>query len=79
MNLPLYSPQDDPGPNFAELVRRAGLMPPLPDGAVDTLRNGPGGLSITHGTTCVAVRYADAIQAQGDNRAAHAHRMRMCG
>ena len=69
MNLPLYSPQDDPGPNFAELVRRAGLMPPLPDGAVDTLRNGPGGLSITHGTTCVAVRYADGVVMAGDRRA----------
>ena len=63
MNLPLYSPQDDPGPNFAELVRRAGLLPPVPDTAVD------GRLAITHGTTCVAVRYADGVVMAGDRRA----------
>jgi proteasome beta subunit len=67
VNLPLFSPQDDPGPNFAELVRRAGLVPPIPNGAVDAL--GPGGLGVTHGTTCVAVRYADGVVMAGDRRA----------
>jgi proteasome beta subunit len=59
----MYSTHDDPGPNFAELVRRAGLVPPVPDGAVDAR------LAITHGTTCVAVRYADGVVMAGDRRA----------
>lgn len=69
MNLPLYSPQDDPGPNFAELVRRVGLVPPLPDGAVDALAASGHGLAVTHGTTCVAVRYVDGVVLAGDRRA----------
>ncbi len=69
MNLPLYSPQDDPGPDFAALVRRAGLVPPVPDGLAGALGHGPGGLTITHGTTCVAVRYADGVVMAGDRRA----------
>jgi len=74
VNLPLYSPQDDPGPNFAELVRRAGLVPPLPDptgtalGTGTAFGTGPG-LAVTHGTTCVAVRYADGVVMAGDRRA----------
>ncbi len=80
MNLPLFSPQDDPGPNFAELVRRAGLVPPLPDptgtaaatgatlGGAPGIGHGPG-LTVTHGTTCVAVRYADGVVMAGDRRA----------
>jgi proteasome beta subunit len=63
VNLPLYSPQDDPGPNFAELVRRSGLNPPVPTGAVG------GDLAVTHGTTCVAVRFADGVVMAGDRRA----------
>jgi len=74
VNLPLFSPQDDPGPDFAALVRRSGLIPPLPDGAVDALAGhstgaGHGGLAITHGTTCVAVRYSDGVVMAGDRRA----------
>jgi proteasome beta subunit len=63
VNLPLFSTNDDPGPNFAELVRRAGLVPPVPDAAVDAR------LAVTHGTTCVAVRYADGVVMAGDRRA----------
>ncbi len=63
MNLPIYQPQDDPGPNFAELVRRAGLVPPVPEGLLDSR------LAITHGTTCVAVRYAEGVIMGGDRRA----------
>ncbi|WP_374210581.1 proteasome subunit beta [Dermatobacter hominis] len=43
------------------------MVPPLPAGAVDAL--GPGGLAITHGTTCVAVRFADGVVMAGDRRA----------
>lgn len=65
----MFSPLEDPGPDFAALVRRAGLHPPLPDGAVDALADGGHRLPITHGTTCVAVRYADGVVMAGDRRA----------
>jgi proteasome beta subunit len=63
VNLPSFSHDSDPGPDFAALVRRAGLSPAIPDGPVDARFN------ITHGTTCVAVRYADGVVMAGDRRA----------
>ena len=51
----MFSASDDPGPSFAALVSRAGLQPPVPQST-------PGhNLEITHGTTVVAVRYADGV------------------
>ena len=29
MNLPMFTPTDDPGPSFAELLRRAGFDDPV--------------------------------------------------
>ncbi len=63
VTLPMFSPTDDPGPNFAELLRRVGLEPPPPATNLD------GVLTITHGTTVVAVRYADGVVMAGDRRA----------
>jgi proteasome beta subunit len=63
VSLPFFKPTDDPGPDFAALVRRAGLGPTLPAVPV-----GPP-LEITHATTCVAVRYADGVLLAGDRRA----------
>lgn len=63
MNLPNFSGADDPGPDFAALVRRAGLSPQVPDAPVDAR------LTITHGTTCVALKYADGALMAGDRRA----------
>lgn len=61
--MPFFSPDDDPGPSFASLLRRAGLEPPVPTiSAEDRAR-------ITHGTTVVAVRYADGVVMAGDRRA----------
>lgn len=65
----MFSPQDDPGPDFAALVRRAGLVPPLPERMLDGAVAGGAGLPVTHGTTCVAVRYADGVVMAGDRRA----------
>ncbi len=61
MSVPLFDPGDDPGPDFAALVRRMGLAPALPATAV------PDG--VPHGTTVVAVRYADGVVMAGDRRA----------
>ncbi len=64
MSLPLF-PMNDPGPSFSELLRRVGGEPPVPEG-------GGGGESapqVTHGTTVVAIRYADGVVMAGDRRA----------
>src|SRR3990170_8280928 len=60
MTFPLYRPGDDPGPSFADLLRRTGAVPPDLGGAVE---------GVTHGTTVVAVRYADGVVMAGDRRA----------
>src|SRR4051812_2005831 len=63
MTLPLFTASDDPGPSFAELLKRTGsAAPSLESGAHDRLE-------ITHGTTVVAVRYADGVVMAGDRRA----------
>jgi len=63
MAIPMFTPGDDPGPDFAALLRRTGNQPPeTPVGGADRLE-------ITHGTTCVAVRYADGVVIAGDRRA----------
>src|SRR5918996_107466 len=50
MTLPIFSPGQDPGPSFSELLRRQNGDQPL-------LRN-TGAVKITHGTTIVALRYS---------------------
>ncbi len=61
MKLPLFSPEDDPGPDFASLVRMAGLVP---ESAGNT-----DALDVPHGTTCVAIRHTDGVVMAGDRRA----------
>jgi proteasome beta subunit len=67
--LPLFPPGDDPGPSFAALLRRtdpaAPLLPPTDASA--------GALSVRHGTTVVALRYADGVIMAGDRRATEGH------
>ena len=63
MTLPIFSASDDPGPSFAELLRRTGSPAQVSD--VDIKDR----LEITHGTTVVAVRYADGVVMAGDRRA----------
>src|SRR5689334_24887338 len=61
MTLPMFSPADSPGPDFARLLDRLGLAPRVPEsGAFD---------KVTHGTTIVALRYADGVLMAGDRRA----------
>ena len=67
MNVPLFSPADDPGPDFAALMRSLGigspvLSGPVPAGAVAQLPT-------SHATTVVAVRYRDGVVMAGDRRA----------
>jgi proteasome beta subunit len=60
MTLPIFTASDDPGPSFAELLRRVRPTDALPDGAR---------LDISHATTVVAIRYADGVLMAGDRRA----------
>jgi proteasome beta subunit len=63
VSLPYFKPWDDPGPDFAGLVRRAGLEAPVPTTSLDKI------FEVTHATTCVAVRYVDGVVMAGDRRA----------
>ena len=67
MHIPTFAPGDDPGPDFAALLRRQGLTPEPPDGAVSAAG------AVVHGTTVVAVRYADGVVMAGDRRATSGH------
>ena len=65
MALPLFPPTEDPGPDFASLVRRSGLSP-LPHA-------GDAAIAARHATTVVALRFADGIVMAGDRRATEGH------
>ncbi|HAP75469.1 MAG TPA: proteasome subunit beta [Acidimicrobiaceae bacterium] len=62
MSMPLFTPGDDPGASFPELLRRIGLAPSASDSTV-------GELSVPHATTCVALRFGDGVVMAGDRRA----------
>ncbi len=65
MLLPIFSPGDDPGPDFAALLRRSSL--PTPPMSTE------GAVPIRHGTTVVALRFADGVVMAGDRRATEGH------
>ena len=66
MALPLFPPERDPGPDFVGLLR-------LTSGQADTparARSSPlTPVQAPHGTTVVALRYADGVVMAGDRRA----------
>lgn len=80
MTLPFYNANDDPGPSFADLLARTGLGPrwEAPPGTGHNVPSSPpdgvwgasraGHVAIPHGTTVVAVRYADGVVMAGDRR-----------
>jgi proteasome beta subunit len=63
--LPLFPPEHDPGPDFVGLLRltadRSGTPAPVIDAAAP--------MQVPHGTTVVALRYADGVVMAGDRRA----------
>ena len=68
MTLPLFTSTDDPGPDFAGLIRR--LRVPVHPMAGATPTPGPSTPGqFRHGTTVVALRFADGIVMAGDRRA----------
>lgn len=64
MSLPLFAPDEDPGPSFLGLLERSGLGLP----AMSPDATGASSLS-PHGTTVVAVRHRDGVVMAGDRRA----------
>jgi len=65
MTLPMFAPGQDPGPSFAALLRRVQGDPP-PIVKTDAVE-------VPHGTTIVAIRYADGVVMAGDRRATEGH------
>jgi proteasome beta subunit len=63
--LPFFAPGDDPGSSFVDLLRR--ISPDSPP-AAGPGRDGPP-FELVHGTTVVAIRYADGVVMAGDRRA----------
>ena len=76
MSLPRFGPHDDPGPDFAALLRRTAAGGTDP-GALGSLgiepATTPAPVGIPHGTTCVAVRYDGGVVLAGDRRATSGH------
>jgi len=62
MPLPLFPVEDDPGPDFLQLLRKLGHDPFSPPGE-------NGAVELTHATTITAIRYADGVVMAGDRRA----------
>ncbi len=62
-----FEPGSDPGSSFTNLVRSAGLAPPVPDGDVAEQ------FELAHGTTVIALRYGDGAIIAGDRRATSGH------
>ena len=61
MSLRTFQHPDDPGSDFSRLAQNAGLI---------SMATGEGDrLDLPHGTTCVALRFADGVVMAGDRRA----------
>jgi proteasome beta subunit len=82
MSLPLFPPEDDPGPSFVELLRRSGSLPSAAGGGLAAPETDHGGtppwsrpafagagFEVRHATTVVALRFADGVVMAGDRRA----------
>ncbi len=64
MTLPFFTPDTDPGPDFAGLLRAQGRDPAT---RIEATASTP--LAITHATTVVAIRTAAGVVMAGDRRA----------
>ena len=74
MTLPLFSTTEDPGPDFAGLIRRLRVpLHPMMAAGPDVSGRAAPAAEFRHGTTVVALRYADGIVMAGDRRATEGH------
>jgi proteasome beta subunit len=65
-SLPMFGPGLDPGPSFAELLRRVAPHA-LPGAGLDATPASP--IEVAHGTTVVAIRFGGGVVMAGDRRA----------
>jgi proteasome beta subunit len=63
MSMPMFTPGEDPGSSFPELLRRTGAPQPEFSGDTAALAGVP------RATTCVALLFADGVVMAGDRRA----------
>ncbi|MDA8148135.1 MAG: proteasome subunit beta [Actinomycetota bacterium] len=71
MGLPVFTAAEDPGPDFVGLLRRTGVSSGVPAGGAAGGEPGVG--PVRHGTTVVALRYAEGVVMAGDRRATEGH------
>jgi proteasome beta subunit len=69
-SFPTFPPHLDPGPSFAELLRKVAPHQ-LPNGELTTGAGGASGALVDapHGTTIVAIRFGGGVVMAGDRRA----------
>ncbi|HZR13384.1 MAG TPA: proteasome subunit beta [Acidimicrobiia bacterium] len=67
-SLPFFGPGLDPGPSFADLLRRVAPHA-LPGASLDIDHVGGAPFEITHATTVLAVRFEGGVVMAGDRRA----------
>jgi proteasome beta subunit len=74
VTLPLFTSIDDPGPDFARLIRRLDVpVRPFGGSVAGASPAGTGAGTFRHGTTVVALRFADGVVMAGDRRATEGH------
>ncbi len=64
--MPFFTPSEDPGSNFPDLLKRIGLDPSARPIEGKLLADD---LGVPHATTCVALRYDGGVVMAGDRRA----------
>jgi len=73
VSLPLFPPEHDPGPDFVGLLRLTTGRASDPLRATEVTPGRPldaaGAVAVPHGTTVVALRWADGVVMAGDRRA----------
>jgi proteasome beta subunit len=72
VSLPFFPTTEDPGPDFAALIRRlqVAVSPPAPEtGGFAPFVGAPTTERIPHGTTVAALRFAEGVVMAGDRRA----------
>jgi proteasome beta subunit len=68
--VPMFGPADDPGTSFVSLLKRVGVEPFGSNaGAVQ------GSIDAPHGTTILALRFADGVVMAGDRQATAGYRI----
>jgi proteasome beta subunit len=72
MPMPFFVPGSDPGASFVDLLRR--VQPhDVPGASAGDAGSGTLPVEVAHGTTVVAIRYADGVVMAGDRRATAGH------